>query len=90
VIVSSKRLREDRDVLQLDPTDPRALALSVDGDLSEPAMNIQSQRAHLILPSSTFRFGEVGQRDNCGFALAAQPDQSQGRPDVQHGLAVHT
>lgn len=52
-----------------------------DGDLSEATVHVETDGAHAVLRSRH----QSGRHDNYGFALAAQPGKSQGRP---HRLSV--
>jgi hypothetical protein len=47
MIVGAERLSEGLEILQLDPADATRLTSLMNGDLGEPAVNVQSQRAHL-------------------------------------------
>ncbi len=57
-------------------------AVLQDGDLSEGPMNIKSDYSHLGSSySEHITAGARGSHDNYGFALAAHPGESKGRPD---------
>ena len=66
----------------LDPSGVFDFTLRGHRYLAEVAMHVQGNAAHQPLLSSTFDFDREpgGQHDNYGFALAAQPGKSQGRP----------
>ena len=53
-----------------------------DGDLSEAPVHVQPDNFHTPTSLRTAQyFGSGGSHDNYGFALAAQPGESRGRPD---------
>ena len=87
-----RRRQAPREQLQLlrrrrDPPGRARPAALADRDLAEVAMHIQPDRsAHRHLPARRRRQRESGgQNDTYGFALAAHPGKSQGRPATPAG-----
>ena len=82
-------LREQRKLLgrRGDPSGRARPASVGDRDLTEVAMHVQPDRpAHHQPPSSTTQRGSsAGKNDTYGFALAAHPGKSQGRPVTPAG-----
>ena len=82
-IARAEALREQLQRLRrrLDPARRADLAGLDDRDLAEVAMHVQPDRPHHRAPPSLARqTGDRWANDTDGFALAAQPGQSQGRP----------
>jgi hypothetical protein len=66
------------------------LAVLCDRDLTEVTMHIQPDRPHPTTPHvARLQFGEPVGNDADGIALAAQPDQSHGRPLKSSGSNAH-
>jgi hypothetical protein len=57
------------------------------GELGELAVHVHPDLPHhTALPSARAeRWGTAGRNDTYGYALTAQPDQSQGRPTTNMG-----
>src|SRR5258706_2051768 len=82
VVVRPEALREQLERLRcrLDPAGRAHFTVLDQGDLAEVAVDVQPNCSHLILLASWNSGRTGGQNDIDGFALAAQPGKSQGRP----------
>jgi hypothetical protein len=66
--------------------DRSGLAVLVDRDLAEVAVNIHADAAQAsFLVDLKHERGDAWADDTDGFGLAAQPDKSQGRPAIRTG-----
>ena len=82
LVIGREALREQLQVLcgVRDSPAPAAPAAIEDRDLAKVAMHVQTDRSHHFPLSSINTSGERWANDIDGFALAAQPGTSQGRP----------